>query len=147
MYTTCQVCNEKFHLCNCVSDRLNFVKAIEFSEWLRAEINKKFSSQAEFAEKSKLSPSQISRILNMTSTPSGEALRGIAKALGYPVDYVFVQAGLLPDQIEMDKDTQEMIHLFTQMSDEDREAAISMARFFVERRANKKPGQARPAEV
>lgn len=63
------------------------------------------------------------------------------------MDYVFVQAGLLPDQIEMDKDTQEMIHLFTQMSDEDREAAISMARFFVERRANKKPGQVRPAEV
>lgn len=122
------------------------IPKVDFSDWLSDELAARDWSQADLARASGVSRAAISKTLNRTSFPSPELCSAIAKGLNIPVSEVLQKAGILPPTLETDKDTEEMMHLFTQMTTEDQETLIGMARFFVERRANKKPAGARPAE-
>lgn len=51
-------------------------------------------TQAEIARRSELSPAQISRIFKLKSTPSLDALNGIARAINKPVDLIYEWAGV-----------------------------------------------------
>ncbi|MCP4416879.1 MAG: helix-turn-helix transcriptional regulator [Chloroflexi bacterium] len=85
-------------------------------------------SQAELARRGDLSPSQVSKILNMQSTPGESALSGIAKALDLPLDMVFREAGLLPPQSDILDELDEFAHLYQQLNQADRNDLIEIAR-------------------
>lgn len=70
---------------------------VGFSEWLQDELERQGLTQADLVRSSGLSTAQISRILNMRSEPSKDALISIAYGLHLPPEIVFRAAGLLPD--------------------------------------------------
>ena len=65
-------------------------------EHLRVEAKVQGLTQAELAHRSGLSPAQISRIFKLQSTPSLDALYGIARALNKPMDQICEWAGVTP---------------------------------------------------
>lgn len=118
---------------------------IDFPNWLQDELNERGWSQSDLARESGIMPASISRILQGTRNPGPEACTAIANALGFPVETIFRVAGLLPERVDIDEETQQMMHLFEQLADDDQEALISLAQFFIERREGKAITRLRPA--
>lgn len=118
-----------------------------FTDKVDETLSKQGLTRAELARKANISQSVLSLIWSGSRQPGPDVCLAVARALRVNPITVYQWADLLPPDASVDEDSQEMMHLFTQMSEEDQETLIGMARFFVERRANKKPGQARPAEV
>src|SRR3989337_3917156 len=56
------------------------VTITDFAEWLEKELIEQKVTQAELSRRSGISPSQISKILNMQSSPGPEACPAIARA-------------------------------------------------------------------
>ena len=86
-------------------------------------------NQSELAQKSKLSASQISRILKLESTPSQDAIVSMARALRLPAEDLFRAAGLLPPDPDFDKvpTLGQWIKLFVDADDETRERLLESA--------------------
>jgi transcriptional regulator with XRE-family HTH domain len=122
------------------------VTSPDFREWLFKELEDRNWSQRDLAKKARISQGAISHVINGARQPGADFCQAIANAFGYPPETVVRVAGLLPPAGETDKDTEEMMHLFSQMTEDQQEQMIAMARYFVERRANRKPAGARPAE-
>src|SRR4030042_5134136 len=68
----------------------------KFAEWLQEELTKRRMSKRDLAIKAGLDPGIITRVINMQRMPGAGSLNAIAKALDYPPEFVFRQAGLLP---------------------------------------------------
>ena len=116
---------------------VHLVMAIQdLAIWLREYLETTGLSQAELARKSHLSPSQISRILNMTSTPSQDALVAIAKAVNISPEEVFRIAGVLPVKRDEDQLTAEVEYLLSQLPDYKRRQAIAFIRFLAEHKGD-----------
>ena len=86
-------------------------------------------NQSELAQKSKLSASQISRILKLESTPSQDAIVSMARALRLPAEDLFRSAGLLPPDPDFDKvpTLGQWIKLFVDADEETRERLLESA--------------------
>ncbi|MGC1374647.1 MAG: helix-turn-helix transcriptional regulator, partial [Anaerolineales bacterium] len=69
-----------------------------FIDWLRKELEERGWSQAELARQSKLSPAQITRLLNGERGIGETGLNAIARALRLPPETVFRAAGMLPNR-------------------------------------------------
>lgn len=108
-----------------------------FSDWLLREINERGWSQADLSRAANVSRTAISNVLSQQRQPGPDFCQSIAKAFGYPAATVFQKAGILPPNSELDQQTEEMIHLFDKLTEEQQETMIGMARFFVERREGK----------
>lgn len=91
---------------------MDYIKLVEV---IKSCLEEQGLNQAELAEKSGLSPSQVSRILKMESTPSQEAIVSISRALKLPADVLFRAAGLLP-QSSIDPWAEKMIYRISQLS-------------------------------
>lgn len=99
-------------------------------------------TRADLARKANISQSVLSLIWSGSRQPGPEVCLAVARALRISPITVYQWADLLPPEIGMDKETEEMMHLFEQMSEDDQETLIGMARFFVDRRTVKNPRRA-----
>lgn len=100
---------------------------LEFSEWLVNEMRKRDWSQAELARKSGLTRGGISNLINRVRKPNADTCNALARALGYPPDYVMRQAGLLPRKEATDSDPRLkiIVHLVGQLDPDDQEEVIA----------------------
>jgi len=108
----------------------------DFPLWLLLEIEKKGWSQSELARRAGLSRTAINDIINRKTSPGPDFCRSIAKALGYPQEYVFRLAGLITDPYppSTDPETHMLAQLLTQLSPEDREELLALVRLKLARR-------------
>lgn len=116
----------------------------EFVHWLEDRLNEKNWGIREAARHIGVSHPTISDILTVGKTPSFDTCIAIARTFkAHPV-YVLKLAGLLPkDSTDLeDKETGEMLMLFSQLSEDQQEQLIAMAKFFVDRRAQVRPARA-----
>lgn len=106
----------------------------EFTKWLLEELDQRGWSQAELARRSRITPTQISRILSGSRNPGTEALTAIAGALNVPPATLFQLAGVLPTESGSSPDLDEWMHLYKNLPAEDREELIQLARMKAARR-------------
>ncbi len=106
----------------------------EFANWLQQELERRGWSQAELARRSRITPTQISRILSGSRNPGVEVLTGFANALNLPPNTLFKLAGILPPDADSPLDIDELVHLYKNLPAEDREELIQLARMKAARR-------------
>lgn len=107
------------------------VANIEFSEWLRAEIEKRGMTQADLARAAGVSKPHVSLVLNGGRNPGMDFLEGVAKALRLPIDEVYRVAGILPPETKADALTELGTHLLKQLPVEDRERMVEQLQALV----------------
>lgn len=101
-------------------------------QWIRDQLNDRDWSQNRLAKEADLTSSQISRIMN-GQRPSPEVAHALAKALGVSPDFVLELGGRLPKKQERTPLLEELIGLFFQLPEEDKEAEVATLRVRVER--------------
>ena len=105
---------------------------LEFTSWLRQEMQERGMSQADLARKSGLTTAAISNLVNGNRNLGEEAGRAIARAFDIPAETIFRMAGLLPPQTdEADPLVSEGMVLLSQLPDDQRRWAVSMLRALV----------------
>ncbi|HEY4761633.1 MAG TPA: helix-turn-helix transcriptional regulator [Thermoguttaceae bacterium] len=114
------------------------VTITDFAEWLEKELIEQKVTQAELSRRSGISPSQISKILNMQSSPGPEACTAIARALDLPEEEVFRHAELLSPKTEDAPNLAEWVHLFLSADPAERDRMLELARVLSRRSRNKK---------
>jgi transcriptional regulator with XRE-family HTH domain len=109
---------------NFKNDTLSVMNVINFSEWLRSQLDTAGITQAELSRRSGLSPSQVSKLLSMQSPPGKTAITAIAGALHIPKETVMRAAGLLPSVTDNDPRVERLLYLFNQLGDIDKDEII-----------------------
>jgi transcriptional regulator with XRE-family HTH domain len=104
-----------------------------FAEWLLEEMNRLDMTQAQLAKRAGISRTAVSNLLSHTRDPGPTICRAIARALDVPPEEVFRKAGLLPDKPEDPPGLLELIHAYSQASDEERERILEIARLLSRR--------------
>lgn len=114
-----------------------------FNDWLLKQMQLQEWSQADLARHSGLTKGAISKYIN-GRIPDESAIRKIAHALKLPVDFVFEQAGLLPQKPELSPIKRKLVHVIESSLDSDVEIAITL----LEQRQDfyKKHPSAKPAK-
>lgn len=98
---------------------INVSMDTSFTEWLNNELEKRNWSQSELARKGNLSKGAISHIMNGTRKAGNDVCEAIAEVLGYPPEYIFRKAGLLPPIPEETEKSKRLIHMFNIMPDDE----------------------------
>lgn len=95
---------------------------------IKSRMNELGINQSDLAQKSKLSASQISRILKLESTPGQEAITAIARALQLPADTVFRAAGILPAVSELDEYKAKILEETKDMTEQEKRSLLAFIR-------------------
>lgn len=104
----------------------------KFSSWVKSEMKRaNIRNQAELAQRSNLSPSQVSKILSMDSPPGQKALIKLAQGLGLPRDVVLAQAEIISAKTN-DPYLATLAHLMRQMSRPDKDDLVDYAKLRAE---------------
>jgi transcriptional regulator with XRE-family HTH domain len=82
-----------------------------FSKWLDTEIAQRGWSQSEAARRGAISSQMVNAVINGQANPGIEFCRGIAKALGIPLEEVFRFAGILPTKPVRTADHRPVYHV------------------------------------
>ena len=110
-----------------------------FSEWLREEMEKRGFSQSELGRRAKLSRAIISKIINQESEPTPSTINSLAIGLKLPSTTVFRAAGIIPQEPEYVPLLDEWTEVFYDLSPEDREEILEIARLKARRTKVKTP--------
>lgn len=124
---------------------VNFHYLMEtFTEWLLEEMGRQKMSQQSLAQKSGITPAQVSRIISGQRGMGEKSLTAIAHALKLPPDLVFEKAGILPPKPEATMLQRKLLHASEGLPESD----IALATSLLEQRQEfykKNPG-AKPAK-
>ncbi len=104
----------------------------EFITWLIEELEKRGWSNSKLARNAGLVPSTISMVISGQNRPGFEFCVGVARALNHPPCKILRLAGLLPSQPEISEMTEEVLHLFEQLSKDKQKFALQSLRAWVE---------------
>lgn len=69
---------------------------MDFASWLEIELDKRGWSRSDLARRGDLTTAQVSRVMTRQQNPGEAFCKGVAKALGVPLDEVYRAAGKLP---------------------------------------------------
>ncbi len=105
-----------------------------FGEWLQEELNDRHLSQKEFSAISGITQSQISRIISGERGAAEKTILAIAKGLNLTPEFVFRKAGLLPQKLKVSQQTEEIIFLLEQLSQNEREEIEDLIRVKISRK-------------
>lgn len=105
-----------------------------FSQWLEDEMDKRQLTQAELARQAGVTRGAINGVLTGARGVGPDLLNAIAKGLQLPPETVFRAAGLLPSLPEDQEELQILNHLYSQLSDEDREDILALIKAKIERK-------------
>lgn len=97
----------------------------DFANWLGEEIKARGWDLAEFARRARITPPQVSRVLSGTRGPGLDFYRGVAAALGMPLEEVFRKAGVLPAYTELPDEAKSWGERLLLLSPERRELTIA----------------------
>lgn len=114
-----------------------------FGEWLSQEREKRGWSQSDLARFSGLHRAVINKIETGTN-PMPETVKAIARALEYPLEFVYEKAGFLEEKPQLSVIKRKLAHLAENLPDSDLEMVIAL----LEQRLDfyKKNPQAKPAK-
>lgn len=108
-----------------VDDLLNFIDA---------ELEKRDWTWTELGVRADLSSGTMSNIRTGMRGVGKKTLNGIARALEVPREHLYRLAGLLPPVPERTKRLEALLHLFEEMSDQQKDLLISQARWILSTR-------------
>ena len=97
---------------------------IDFAIWLESERVARGWPQTLLAERAELSDTQMSRLMRGDRQPGIDSIKGIARALGVPIETVMRHAGWLPDYGELLPETRGWSARLRSLTSEQREAAL-----------------------
>jgi transcriptional regulator with XRE-family HTH domain len=100
----------------------------DFANWLNEQLMQRGWDQAELTRRSRISSGLLSRIYAGERHPGPTTCRAIARALHLPPEEVFRQAGLLPKLRQQPEGSEELLHLYTEMTEEERSRLLAIAR-------------------
>ena len=109
------------------------MNVIDFAIWLKDQLDQRDISQAELSRRSGLSPSQVSKILNMHSPPGRKALEAIASTLRIPPETIFRAAGLLPPQEQGVATLEEVNYKLSLLPPDQQQQVLVFVEFLLER--------------
>lgn len=107
---------------------------ITFGDWLLNEMETRGFTQADLASRARVTQSAISHVISGRRKPGVELCNAIANAFRIPRETVFRAAGLLPPQPDYDPTLEELEHIFTQMTDAEKEEFLASGRLKIELR-------------
>ncbi len=99
-----------------------------FGKWLLKELDTRRWSMREFARRTGVSESTISRIVSGKRNPSSSLCRKMAEVLRVPPERVFREAGLLPDYTEDSPKMKEALYLFRKLPEDERRRILLIMR-------------------
>jgi transcriptional regulator with XRE-family HTH domain len=114
------------------------MEKIDFADWLRAEIEERGWSQSDLARTSKISPTQIARILSRERNAGNEAIVAIAHAFKLPPEQVYRAAGILPPAPEINEIIEQILHETQDMPEMDQQEILAFIRMKNNLRASRK---------
>ena len=126
-------------------------KRADIGKWLLLEAEERGWSQSELARRAGLSRTAVNDIINGKAFPGPDFCRAIARALGYPQEFVFRLAGLIDDPAPpgSSPETIALAQLLAQLPPEDREEILTLVKLKLARlkRPHSRPQkqQSRPA--
>ena len=113
---------------------VNFHYLMEtFTEWLLEEMGRKNMSQQSLAQKSGITPAQVSRIISGQRGLGEKSLKAIAHALNISPITIFRKAGLLPEGSD-NAVSEDWNHLLGQLMPDEQEEIREIAQMKIERR-------------
>jgi len=95
-----------------------------FVNWLTAELESRHWSRSEAARRGGISPSSFDKVINGYSQPGLAFCQGIARAFNMPLEYVFVQAGILPPEPLEDARLTDIVRQISKLPEQDKEGVI-----------------------
>ena len=109
-----------------------------FGEWLNDEIMRRGWSQAELARRSGISRQAISNyITGRILTPDDQALRSIARGLGYSAEEMYRIAGILPQEQKPNSISRAVLHILSQLPEDQQEDILNYAEYLSAKNARK----------
>lgn len=105
-----------------------------FSEWLQSEMGRKNMSQQTLAQKSGITPAQISRIITGQRGLGEKSLTAIAHALNISPITIFRKAGLLPPEGGETTKFEDWEYLLSQLTPDEQEEIRQFVELKIERR-------------
>ena len=93
IHNSLQNVNREYHLVNLNHGNIFIMK---FTIWLKSELERRNWNYANLARKTHMTEAAISLLMNEKRKPGTEMCKAIAKALQFPIEIVYRQAGLLP---------------------------------------------------
>lgn len=100
-------------------------------KWLKLELQARNWSMSELARRSKLSHATVSNIVNGKRGISDLSLRSIAKALNMPPEQIYRIGGILPKARDASEEEEELLFLYNQLNDKDRQTILDMMNFLL----------------
>ena len=108
-----------------------------FGEWIQAELDARGWRQADLARATHLDSAVISNLINGIRNPGVETCTAIARAFGYPVEFVFRAAGLLPSAVEPKVIYELMAYKLAELTPEQMKEVMQFIDFILARDARK----------
>ncbi len=110
-----------------------------FGKWLLEQLELRQMTQIDLANRSGVTPAQISRVINGVRGVGNDTLLKIAGALQISPETIFRAAGLLPEKKELDPKVERINHLANQLLDEeDKEELIKILELKLERQGRER---------
>ena len=120
----------------------------DFVSWVQDELDKRNMSQAELARKSGLTRSAINKLINRRqNSPGSDMCIGIATAFNLSPEVVFRKAGLLPQKQKNNPFIEKLIHLASQLPEDEIEDLADSAEAKLERLARKKKNKRTKTDI
>lgn len=101
----------------------------KFSDWLKTELLSRNWKQADLVRESKLDSAVVSNLINGKRKSGENTARAIAEAFKLPPETVFRAAGILPPQIPETEMINKIIHLVSQLPEQEQEDILEFVRF------------------
>lgn len=98
-------------------------------EYLESNLRQRGWTQADLARKSGLDSSLVSNFFAGRRNVGAASAVSIARAFNVAPEIVFRKAGLLPNVPESTAEEEQLLYLFRQLSDYDREAVLNFVEF------------------
>lgn len=108
---------------------------LDFSDWLQKEIDERGWTQADLARAARVNRQVINTYINrQRMKPDEDILQSIARAFGYPDEFVFRAAGLLPQLPDRRTAAQEILgHKAAELSETQLDELIAYIDFIQSR--------------
>ncbi|MEW5873415.1 MAG: hypothetical protein AB1894_29410 [Chloroflexota bacterium] len=114
----------------------------DFLAWLDGELALRGWNDFQLSQQAGVSHSMLSRA-RRGALPGWDGCEAIASALDVPAELVFRLAGLLPELPDEDGGFEQWRYLLVQLSEEDRQELLQIARLKLERQERRKARRAR----
>lgn len=101
---------------------------ITFNDWLLGELKEREWSFAKLSRKSGISQAHISKVFSEQRNAGNEFCESIANALGYPPEFVFRKAGILPPAPEHTEQIAQLNYLFNKFSEVEKKDLLTYMR-------------------